>query len=125
VGGDEVGGFIAALDHPLKAEIAAVRRAMLAADPAIHEGIKWNAPSFRTHEYFATVNLRSRDRVQVILHLGAKARKPMPELKIADPGGLVRWLARDRCVVTLPPAETGGFETTALQAIVRQWITYV
>jgi hypothetical protein len=50
--------FMRTLDHPFKKAIEAIRSSMLAADRAIAEGIKWNAPSFRTSEYFATTNLR-------------------------------------------------------------------
>jgi hypothetical protein len=56
-----VAAFLRGLEHPLKQELEAVRRLILAASPTIHEGIKWNAPSFRTDEYFATMNLRARN----------------------------------------------------------------
>ena len=65
-----VEAFLAALDHPFKQEVLALRQIILGADPGIAEGIKWNAPSFRTSEWFATFQLRARDCVQVILHLG-------------------------------------------------------
>ena len=68
-------GYLRDLEHPLKKEIEAVRRIVLGFTPAIGEGIKWNVPSFRTAtEYFATFNLRAKDSVQLILHLGAKVR---------------------------------------------------
>ena len=63
--------FLASLDHPFLREILALREIILGADPSIVEGIKWNAPSFRTSEYFATFHLRARDGVQLILHRGA------------------------------------------------------
>ena len=50
---DDVAAFLAALVHPRKAEILALRKVLLDADAGIAEGIKWNAPSFRTVEYFA------------------------------------------------------------------------
>src|SRR5262245_41223578 len=50
--------FLRELDHPLKQEVEAVRQIILGVSPEIREGIKWNAPSFRTTEYFATLNLR-------------------------------------------------------------------
>lgn len=46
------------LDHPLKPEIEAVRKAILSAGASISDGVKWNSLSFRTTEWFATVNLR-------------------------------------------------------------------
>src|SRR5690606_23532264 len=61
--------------HPLRKEIEAVRRIMRGVSSAISEGVKWNAPSFRTEkEWFATVNLRSPETLQLIFHLGAKVR---------------------------------------------------
>ncbi len=95
---EEVEAFLRALDHPFKREILALREILLGADPSISEGIKWNAPSFRTSEYFATFNLRAKDRVQIILHLGAKKRDNTAELALADPETLLEWLATDRAV---------------------------
>lgn len=69
--------FMAALDHPCKAEIEALRAALRAVDPAIAEGIKWNAPSWRTSEYFATTHLHAKTGFGLILHLGPRpARSP-------------------------------------------------
>jgi len=58
---ENVEAFLASLDHPFKPEILALRQVILGADPSIAEGIKWNAPSFRTSEYFATMHLRAKD----------------------------------------------------------------
>jgi len=66
-----VDDFMAKLDHPHKRDIEALRKLVLAVDPAIREGVKWNAPSFRTTGYFATTNLRAKAGIGVILHLGA------------------------------------------------------
>jgi hypothetical protein len=49
--GQTVDDFLATLDHPRKRQIVALRQIILGADPRISEGIKWNAPSFRTSEY--------------------------------------------------------------------------
>src|SRR5262249_41248554 len=97
-----VDAFLRDLDHPLKKEIEAVRRIILGVSAEIREGIKWNAPSFRTTDYFATVNLRAKDgeaRVWLILHTGAKKKEAATTgLKITDPAGLLEWLAKDRCL---------------------------
>ncbi len=50
-----VQGFLDKLDHPRKPEMIRLREVLLAIDPAIGEKIKWNAPSFRTREHFATM----------------------------------------------------------------------
>lgn len=121
-----VDAFMAALVHPFKNEIEQVRALILRVDPSIAEGIKWNAPSFRTSEYFATTNLRSKGGVGVILHLGAKSRAlPAGGVAISDPDHLLQWLATDRATVTFKDSEELRARATAFQSILRQWITYV
>jgi hypothetical protein len=121
-GSAEVDAFMTSLKHPLKAEIETVRGIIRGLSPAISEEIKWKSPGFRTTESFATVNLRSTDRLQVILHLGAKTRVGLKPFAIDDPAGLVKWLAKDRCMVTVGNLEK---ERAALAGIVRQWIEHV
>lgn len=123
--GGDVDAFMAKLKHPLKADLEAVRRIVLALGSGITEEIKWNAPGFRTTESFATANLRSMDRVQFVFHLGAKKRDDVKEMKIADPAGLIKWLAKDRCLVTLGAGTEIAANTPAFQAIVRAWLKYV
>ncbi len=121
-----VDAFMAALAHPFKAEIEQIRALILHVDPLIAEGIKWNAPSFRTSEYFATTNLRAKAGIGVILHLGAKSRAlPAGGVAIADPEHLLQWLATDRAAVTFLSSEELQARTVAFQGILRQWITYV
>lgn len=118
-----VSAFLKALDHPLKKDIEAVRQIILGASADIHEGIKWNAPSFRTTEFFATVNTRSLATVQLVFHLGAKVKDNSTKgLTIADPDGLIRWLAKDRCLVTVGKGQEIAARRAVLAAIVRQWI---
>jgi hypothetical protein len=90
------------------------------------QAVKWNAPSFRTTDFFATVNLRSRERVQLIFHTGAKLKATAATgISIADPAGLLEWLARDRCVVTLGAGKDIQARRAAFEAIVREWIQWV
>lgn len=114
--------FLRDLDHPRKADVEAVRRIILAAGPEVREGIKWNAPSFRTADYFATVNVHARDQVRLILHRGAKAKTGATRMRIADPAGLLQWLGTDRCLVTFDAKTTVRAHRAALTAIVRAWI---
>jgi hypothetical protein len=114
------------LDHPHKDAIAALRRVILGVDPSIAEGVKWNAPSFRTTEYFATTNLRTKTGIGVILHLGAKARElPSGGLAIKDPDGLLKWLANDRAAMELSDAADLRGKQGAIEKILRQWIRHV
>jgi Domain of unknown function (DU1801) len=121
----DVIAFLRDLNHPLKKEIEAVRRIILSVSPEIREGIKWNSPSFRTTDYFATLNLRAKDgydRVWLILHRGAKAKDNTKELQITDQAGLLEWLAKDRCLVTFTDEKDIKAKKTALEVILRGWI---
>lgn len=119
-----VDDFMSTLEHPHKPAIEAMRQTIRGADPSIAEGIKWNAPSFRTTEWFATTHLRAKDGVGVILHLGAKVRDT-PKVPIDDPQGLLTWLAKDRAMVTFAGAAEVRANKSALENIVRQWIKHV
>jgi hypothetical protein len=120
---DDVDAFLAALEHPRKREILALRRIILDADPVIAEGIRWNAPSFRTSEWFATFHLRAGDGVRVILHLGAKKREDVnPRAAVADPDGLLEWLADDRASVRFRDVDEVNARGPAFAALVREWI---
>ena len=43
-------------------------------------------------------------------------------MQIADPAGLLKWLARDRCLVTFADGKDIQAKRAALEAIVREWI---
>lgn len=119
-----VEAFLDTLDHPLLAEVQALRVALLAVDRSIGESIKWNAPSFFTSEHFATMRLNGRPSLQLILHLGAK-KQSLPADAIADPQKLLKWLGADRACIDFPEAGSVAQRRQALQAIVRQWLAYV
>jgi hypothetical protein len=124
--GEDVESFLAALDHPHKLEILALRRIILDADPGIAEGIKWNAPSFRTSEWFATFHLRAKAGVQVILHFGAKVRdKSSARAAIADPESILTWLADDRASTTFRDLPDVEARQSAFAATIREWIRHV
>jgi hypothetical protein len=122
----EVAALLAALAHPCEPTIRAVRAVILGADPRIGEGVKWNAPSYRTSGDFATFHLRGRAGVQVVLHLGAKAR---PDARVrdavADPLALLDWRGPDRAIVTFRDPADVAAKRAAFAAIVREWIAHV
>lgn len=117
-----VDAFMAALEHPQHAGIEAIRRIILGVDPRIAEGIKWNAPSYRLHEYFATTHLRSKRGIGVILHLGAKRRDLPPDWRVADPAGLLTWLGKDRAQIEFAGMDELRDRQSAFEALLRQWI---
>lgn len=121
-----VESFLETLEHPFKPEILALRQVILGADPSIAEGIKWNAPSFRTTEHFATFQLRAKDGVQLILHLGAKKRDDRADgITIADPEALLEWLGKDRVSATFRDLSDIDSRRSAFEDLIRQWIRYV
>jgi hypothetical protein len=121
-----VDAFISAQIEPTKTETEALRTAILGSDKNITEGIKWNAPSFKTHEYFATTNLRTKAGVGLVLHFGAKARAIEANRDtIHDPSGLLKWVAKDRATIEFKDAKDIEAKRTALQEVVRQWVKYV
>jgi hypothetical protein len=118
----EVDQFMKALEHPLKAEIEAVRAAILASDPTITERIKWKAPSFvHSGDDRVTFRLAPKGIFQVILHRGAKV-KDTKDFSFQDDSGLVEWLAPDRGVVALPDAKTVKARKAALVKLVGRWM---
>ncbi|WP_165247363.1 DUF1801 domain-containing protein [Paludisphaera soli] len=118
----DVETYLASLEHPSKPELLALRQLILGADPAISEGVKWNAPSFRTTEWFATFHLRERAGVRLILHLGAKAR-PGPGLVLESP--LLDWLGRDRASVVFRDAGEVEARARDFTDLIRRWIVHV
>jgi hypothetical protein len=67
----KVDEFIAKLEHPLKAELEAVRSIIVNANPKIEENIKWGGPSFLYKEDLATFNPRIKNYIALIFHKGA------------------------------------------------------
>lgn len=123
---DAVDAFMKGLDHPHKSAIEDLRRIILGAAPGIREGIKWNAPSFRTTEYFATTNLREKAGIGLILHLGAKVKSlPAKGIAIADPAKLLKWLGKDRAMVVFHDAKDLADRKKPLAALIKAWVAYL
>jgi uncharacterized protein YdeI (YjbR/CyaY-like superfamily) len=66
----KVDEFISQLEHPLKAELEAVRSIIVNANPKIEEDVKWGGPSFLYREDMATFNPRIKNYVALIFHKG-------------------------------------------------------
>ena len=118
-----VDAWLHALDHPQKDLIAAVRARLLAVDPTITEGIKWNSGSFRTSEWFATFHVvgpKGPKPVTLVLHLGARPRARAAT--VADPTHLLTVLSGDRATVTFTDLADLAQKAPAFDAVVRAWI---
>src|SRR5687768_8656532 len=66
--GDKVITYMENLDHPLKAEIEAVRNIIKGANSKIGERIKWNVPSYYFQEDIVTFNPRTDKHVHLVFH---------------------------------------------------------
>lgn len=121
-----VSALLDANGHPLRAEIDALRRIILSVDPRIVEGVKWNAASFRTVDWFATLNgPRHVKEPMIILHAGAKAKGLLLKDAIADPDGMVNWLGSDRGQVLFKDMQDIQRKEPALGGLLRAWIEHL
>lgn len=118
----KVDAYMSALDHPLAPQVARLRSAILGADSRIKESIKWNAPSFFIDEHFATFNLHRPDRIQIVLHAGAKVNPDAKQYEISDPAGLLKWAAVDRASVTFGSDSEVDEQLASFMDILGQWI---
>lgn len=113
--------YLAALDHPRKAEVEALIAIALAAAPGITAHVKWNAPSFcHGGDDRVTMRLSPPPILQLVFHRGAKA-KHAAGFAFADESGLLRMVAPDRGVVTLAPGEVET-RADALGRLIGCWM---
>ena len=112
----------APLEHPHQDGIDRLRKAILGIDPRIVEEVKWNAPSFKLAEHFATFKLHPPKQIQLVLHTGSKPIVPVRQFKLDAPPGLLKWAAPDRCVITLASSADALKYEAEVVGLVRQWI---
>ena len=117
-----VDAYLDDLQHARKSEVAALRLVILSAVPDLVERIKWNAPSFGLgDDDRITMRLHPGDRVQLILHRGAKAGAD-DFFRFEDPDRLISWAAPDRGVITFCDAEDLVSRSAALSEILKRWV---
>ena len=117
-----VDAYLEALEHRHKPTIQALRRLIHDAVPGLTERIKWNAPSFgKGEDDRITMRLHPGDRLQLILHRGAKAGAD-DLFRFEDPDKLITWAAPDRGVVTFTDADDLANKSAALTEILRRWV---
>jgi hypothetical protein len=120
---DDVDTFMAGLDHPLKAGIEQLRAAILVSNDEITEHVKWNAPSFcRAGVDRVTFRLQPGDRLQLVLHRGAKVRDDSADFRFEDPAGLLEWVAADRAVITFRDLADVAARQAAVVEVVDRWV---
>ena len=118
-----VDSFLESLDHPLKPAIERLRVAILDADDAITERIKWKAPSFCFDSVDrVTFNLRPLHHVHLIFHRGAKTNEEVFPFDVSKWSGLLEMIGPDRGQVIFPSAEAAEARQEEFAALVREWI---
>ncbi|QWT23204.1 dienelactone hydrolase family protein [Subtercola sp. PAMC28395] len=118
----EIDAFLRGLDHPFKAQVAQLRLAVLQSDDSISEHMKWNAPSFIfAGEDRVTFNLRTRDRVQIILHRGSKV-KAEDGFSFVDESGLVSWVTGERGTVSFHDQAEVDDRLESFLRLITRWV---
>lgn len=118
---ETVESYLRDLKHPLTPTLEALRSVVRSVDPRIVEEMKWNSPSFKLDDHFATFNLR-KDSVLLVLHRGARTKPPGSRLAIDDPSGILEWRGNDRAIVSIEDATSLRKKRAALRSILTQWI---
>ncbi|MEQ1557438.1 MAG: DUF1801 domain-containing protein [Methyloglobulus sp.] len=118
----DVESFMCELDHPCKDGINRLRSAIKSLDSRIQEEVKWNSPSYKLEDHFATFKLYPPKQIQLVLHRGAKPKVLDKQLGLPDPHGLLKWVAPDRCVLSLRSSEQAIELESEVQELVRLWV---
>ena len=109
----EVDDFLDGLDHPLKAEMQAVREIILQADDRMSETIKWGGPTFMYKGNMATINPRAKKFVNLFFQTGSV---------IKNRHGILDGDAAQVRTVRFADMEDVDRKKSALTAIVGEWI---
>jgi hypothetical protein len=117
-----VDAYMNALEHPHKASIQELRELVLSVDPRIKEQVKWNAPSFYLEDNFATLRIHPAPILQLVLHAGSKKQAHPKQFKVPDPQGLLKWPAKDRCVLTFSSPNEVSQHKAELRRMLVGWI---
>ncbi|MGH6624124.1 MAG: DUF1801 domain-containing protein [Burkholderiaceae bacterium] len=114
-GKEAVDAYMHALEHPLKAEIAAVRNIIVNANSKVQERVKWNAPSFYYKDDIAAFNPRANGFVQLVFvfHRGKM---------IEDRLGLLEGDYKDRRLARFEDMRDIRAKKAALEQVVNRWI---
>lgn len=119
----EVTQFLEALNHPLAAEITALRKLVLSANKGLSENIKWNGPNYTFNgEDRITMRIHPPRQLQLIFHRGAKVQAVPNHKLINNDTGLLVWKTTDRAVATFKNREAIENNKNALAKLVNEWL---
>ena len=100
-----------------------IRSSILDSDPELSETIKWNAPNYVFEgEDRVTFRLQPGDRVDLVLHRGARKREDSDSFVFDDASGLIQWAARDRGVISIADGADIEQLLHSILPILRAWV---
>lgn len=77
----EVDAWLSDYENPMKAVVAAMREAILAADTRVTETIKWQAPTFVYKGNIASFFPKAKKHASLMFHRGAHIPGDFPNLE--------------------------------------------
>ncbi|GAB3931342.1 DUF1801 domain-containing protein [Mucilaginibacter myungsuensis] len=114
----KVEALMAALDHPLKAEIKELRDILKSTNSKIAERVKWNAPSYYYQFDLAAFHLRQQKFVHLIMVFP-------PNTTINDSTGLLEADHKDRREAKFYNMADIEEKKPALQKIINAWVRLI
>ncbi|WP_258097639.1 DUF1801 domain-containing protein [Marinoscillum pacificum] len=119
----DVSQFLDTLNHPLRAEIEALRTIILKACNELTENIKWNGPNYAFDgEDRITMKIQPPKQIQLIFHRGAKKLEQPKTPLIKDSSGLLSWKENDRAVASFKSVDDIKNNEPAINEIVLAWL---
>lgn len=119
---DGVDIFMEKLDHPYKDAVNRLRTLIKGINVEICEEIKWNAPSYKLADHFATFKLHPTKTIQIVLHRGAKPKPLDKAFMLDDQHNILKWVAADRCVITLNSSKQATDLEIEVCKLISEWI---
>ena len=108
----EVSDYLKRLDHPLKDAIIRLRHIILATDKRVSECVKWKSPTFVFEGNIASINPKSKKKVSLMFHQGAKI--PGTHRALVGGGGTVKYMY-------FADAEDVAAQRDLIEAVIRAW----
>lgn len=117
--------FLDSLPDNKKSQVLKIRKYILAANPALQEHIKWNAPSYALDgEDRITFNLLNKEGlVKLVFHTGGlrkedKKGKPI----IDDQFSVMEWASDIRGFITFKGLDDATDKEKIVKELVTQWL---
>ncbi|MBI1933340.1 MAG: DUF1801 domain-containing protein [Ignavibacteriales bacterium] len=117
-----VNNFMNNLDHPYKEGIEFLRNVIKKCNDSIIEEIKWNAPSYKLENHFATFKLYPPKNIQIVLHTDSKLKGDPHKFHLDDPHQIIKWAAPDRCVITIKSNKEAKELSNEISSLINSWI---